>query len=75
MDDFYLVENKDGEQFTGKNEEILVLFASQAALCRQLCKGAPWAVPETQITGLEGAVVGSHHPRTANANQKELDFQ
>ena len=54
---------------------VLRLISAGTIAARQLCKGAPWAVPETQITGLEGAVVGSHHPRTANADQKELDFQ
>ena len=54
---------------------VLRLISAGTIAARQLCKGAPWAVPETQIPGLEGAVVGPYHPRTANADQKELDFQ
>lgn len=54
---------------------VLRLISAGTITARQLCKGAPWAVPEAQITGLEGAVVVPHHPRTANVDQKELDFQ
>ncbi|MDE0449473.1 MAG: recombinase family protein [Spirochaetaceae bacterium] len=54
---------------------VLRLISAGTITARQLCKGAPWAVPEAQITGLDDAVVVSHHPLTANADQKELDFQ
>ena len=54
---------------------VLRLISAGTITARQLCKGAPWAVPETQITGLEDAVVVPHRPLTADVNQKELDFQ
>ena len=54
---------------------ILRLISAGTITARQLCKGAPWAVPEAQIMGLDGMVVGYDHPRTANADQKALDFQ
>ena len=54
---------------------VLRLISAGTITARQLCKGAPGAVPEAQITGLDDAVVVSRHPLTANADQKELDFQ
>ena len=54
---------------------VLRLISAGTIAAQQLCKGAPWAVPEAQITRLDGAAVVPHHPLTANTDQKELDFQ
>ena len=57
---------------------ILRLISAGTITGWQLCKGAPWSIPEAQITkleGTEGRIVGYRHPRTVNADQQEMDFQ
>jgi excisionase family DNA binding protein len=41
----------------------------------QACKGAPWAIPEAQIEGLEPEKSSSKGPRTSDPMQKTLDLQ
>ena len=54
---------------------VLRLISAGTITARQLCKGAPWSIPEAQISGLEGGVVGYDRPQTANPGQKEMEFQ
>ena len=54
---------------------VLRLINAETITARQVCKGAPWAVPEAQFTGLDGTVVVSECPRTGKADQKKPDFQ
>ena len=57
---------------------ILRLISAGTITARQLCKGAPWSIPEAQITkleGMEGAIRGYNGPRTVSADQKEMEFQ
>ena len=42
---------------------------------RQVCKGAPWAVPEAQLAALAGTAVPSTRPRTSDPDQKVMNFQ
>jgi excisionase family DNA binding protein len=42
---------------------------------RQVCKGAPWAVPEAQLAALAGTAVPSRRPRTSDPDQKVMNFQ
>lgn len=53
---------------------VLRLISAGALAARQVCKGAPWAVPEAQIEALRGGTATSG-PRTVDANQKVLDLQ
>jgi excisionase family DNA binding protein len=41
----------------------------------QACKGAPWAIPEAQLAGLDRAITSSKGPRTAEPMQKTFDLQ
>ena len=53
---------------------VLRLISAGATAARQVCKGAPWAVPEAQIEALRSGTATSG-PRTVDANQKVLDLQ
>jgi excisionase family DNA binding protein len=53
---------------------VLRLISAGAITARQVCKGAPWAVPEAQIAALRSGTATSG-PRTVDANQKVLDLQ
>jgi hypothetical protein len=54
---------------------VLRLISAGAITARQVCKGAPWAVPEAQIAALGSATATSGRPRTFDPTQKVLDFQ
>lgn len=54
---------------------VLRLIADGTGAAAQVCKGAPWAIPEGQLEGLDGSVLRSSGPRTASANQEELSYQ
>jgi excisionase family DNA binding protein len=41
----------------------------------QACKGAPWAIPEAQLAGLDRAITSSKGPRTAEPMQKTFDLK
>ena len=53
---------------------VLRLISAGTITAIQVCKGAPWAVPEAQIAALNGANP-SVGPRTCDRNQKVMDFQ
>jgi excisionase family DNA binding protein len=54
---------------------VLRLISAGTIAATQVCKGAPWAVPEAQITALNGAAPHAGWPRTCDPNQKVMDFQ
>ena len=54
---------------------ILRLIASGTIDARQVCKGAPWAIPEAQLADLDGVISSGGRPRTGDPNQKALDLQ
>lgn len=54
---------------------VLRLISTGTITARQVCKGAPWAVPEAQIAALGSATATSGRPRTFDPTQKVLDFQ
>ena len=54
---------------------VLRLIASGTIEARQVCKGAPWVIPETQLADLEDTISSGGRPRTGNPNQKVLDLQ
>ena len=54
---------------------VLRLIGDGAIDASQVCKGAPWAIPEAQLDSLDGPTLNSPRPRTADRNQKELDYQ
>jgi excisionase family DNA binding protein len=53
---------------------VLRLIGSGAVTARQVCKGAPWAVPAAQLEILDPRVP-SARPITAIPGQATLDFQ
>jgi len=54
---------------------VLRLISSGTITATQVCKGAPWAVPEAQIAALDGVNPYAGCPRTHDPNQKVMDFQ
>ena len=54
---------------------LLRLIGDGAITARQVCKGAPWAIPEAQIAALNPAMLPSGRPRTADPAQNVLDLQ
>lgn len=50
---------------------VLRLIAGGTIQASQACKGAPWAIPEAQLSGLEPL----RHPVTENPDQQVFDFQ
>jgi excisionase family DNA binding protein len=54
---------------------VLRLIGDGTITARQVCKGAPWAIPEAQIAALNPAMLPSGRPRTSDPDQKILDLQ
>ena len=54
---------------------VLRLIGDGTITARQVCKGAPWAIPEAQIAVLNPAMLSSGRPRTSDPDQKILDLQ
>jgi excisionase family DNA binding protein len=51
---------------------VLRLISAGTIAAKQVCKGAPWAVPESQIMALTGPAA---RPLTADPDQKVIQFQ
>lgn len=49
---------------------VLRLIRAGTISATQVCKGAPWAIPEAQLTSLRGEL-----PRTGDQRQKSMSFQ
>ena len=54
---------------------VLRLIGDGTLVARQVCRGAPWAIPEGQLVALVDAIPSGRRPRTARSTQKVLDFQ
>ena len=54
---------------------VLRLIADGIICATQVCKGAPWAIPETQVDALYGTDLRHAGPQTTDRNQEQLDFQ
>ena len=54
---------------------VLRLISAGTLTAIQICKGAPWAIPEAQREKLDGANRHAGRPRTNDQNQKVMDFQ
>ena len=54
---------------------VLRLIAGGTIDATQVCKGAPWAIPEGQIDALYGTDLRQSRPQTVEPNQEQLDFQ
>ena len=53
---------------------VLRLIADGAIEGSQVCKGAPWAISETQLDAPEAGNSGDQRPPTVDPNQKELSL-
>ena len=78
---FYLVEKEDGEAFTDEDEEILVLFASQAATAianartyraEQRARADLEALIETSPVGVVVSDVGTGRPVSLNREARRI---
>lgn len=54
---------------------VLRLIGSGTLQARQVCKGSPWAIPESQLAGWDARRLSSRGPVTADPNQQILNFQ
>lgn len=57
------------------NMTVLRLISDGTVKAEQACKGAPWAIPATQLTGLTVQTRPSRHPLTEDSRQQALEFQ
>ena len=54
---------------------VLRLISDGTLVAQQVCRGAPWAIPEEQIVALATANASGQRPPTAGSAQEVLDFQ
>jgi DNA invertase Pin-like site-specific DNA recombinase len=54
---------------------VLRLIGGGTLQARQVCKGAPWAIAEAQLSGLDVRRSPSRRPVPQNPDQQTLDFQ
>lgn len=54
---------------------VLRLIRDGVITGKQVCKSAPWAILEAQITALTPAMIPTGRPRTSGPAQKMLDLQ
>ena len=54
---------------------VLRLISDGTIEAAQVCKGAPWAIPEAQVDALHGTDLRGAGPRTADPNQLQLHLQ
>jgi excisionase family DNA binding protein len=54
---------------------VLRLISAGTIAATQVCKGAPWAILEAQVTALDGANPHGRRPRTSDPSQKVMNFQ
>lgn len=54
---------------------VLRLIGSGAIEASQVCKGAPWAIPETALAGIDPRAALRRRPRPENPDQQSLVFQ
>ena len=67
---------KDAADRLGVSTMTVLRFIGDGTLvAQQVCRGAPWAIPEEQIVALAGATPSGRRPLTARSAQEVLDFQ
>ena len=54
---------------------VLRLIGDGTLVAQQVCRGAPWAIPEEQIVALAGAIPSGRRPLTSSSAQEVLDSQ
>ncbi len=54
---------------------VLRLIGSGTITVSQICKGAPWAIPEAQLSGFDLCAGPSRRPVTESSDQQAFDFQ
>ncbi|WP_425262622.1 helix-turn-helix domain-containing protein [Salipiger marinus] len=54
---------------------VLRLISAGTITASQVCKGAPWAIPEAQLSAIEGTELQRARLRTSDQNQKVMNFQ
>lgn len=54
---------------------VLRLIDSGVIQARQACKGAPWAIPEAELAGLDARAALVRRPQPENSDQQSLAFQ
>jgi len=70
-----LTLDKAARRLTVSKMRVLRLIGSGAIRARQVCKGAPWAIPAAQLAGLDAPTARARHPQPENPDQRSLILQ
>ena len=54
---------------------VLRLIGSSIIRARQVCKGAPWAIPKAELAGLDARTALVRRPQSENPDQRSFVFQ
>jgi excisionase family DNA binding protein len=63
------------QRLTVSKMTVLRLIDSGVIPARQACKGAPWAIPEAVLAGLDARAASTRRPQPENADQQSIMFQ
>ncbi|MGH7092540.1 MAG: helix-turn-helix domain-containing protein, partial [Stellaceae bacterium] len=70
-----LTLEETARRLTVSKMTVLRLIDSGVIPARQACKGAPWAIPEVELAGLDARAALIRRPQPENADQQSLMFQ
>ena len=54
---------------------VLRLIGRGISHARQVCKGAPWAIPKAEFAGLDPRTILLRRPQSENPDQRSFVFQ
>jgi len=70
-----LTLEETARRLTVSKMTVLRLIESGVIQGRQACKGAPWAIPEAELAGLDARTALIRRPQPENSDQQSLMFQ
>jgi excisionase family DNA binding protein len=70
-----LTLEQTAQRLTVSKMTVLRLIGSGVIRARQVCKGAPWAIPEAELTGLDARTALIRRPLPQNPDQQSIIFQ
>ena len=70
-----LTLEQTARRLTVSKMTVLRLIDSGVIQARQACKGAPWAIPEAELAGLDARAAFIRRPQPENADQQSLMLQ
>jgi excisionase family DNA binding protein len=70
-----LTLDQTAQRLTVSKMTVLRLIGSGVIRAQQVCKGAPWAIPEAELCGLDARTALIRRPQPQNPDQPSLIFQ